>query len=96
MAIKVRNRVVIEGVVQGVSFRTAVRDFALENSVRGWVKNRQDGRVEAVLEGDNAQVEKVVNFCRRGPGSAMVLRIEVMKEPYKNEYFGFTIKSDKV
>lgn len=90
---KIRKRVIVEGVVQGVSFRAKLRDFAIDHNVKGCVKNRLDGRVEAVLEGDIVQVEKVISFCRQGPDSAVVLNVNVLDEQYKNEFFGFTVKS---
>lgn len=75
-----RRRVVVSGRVQGVFFRDATRERALEAGVAGWVCNRGDGRVEAVLEGEPEAVEALVRFCRRGPASARVDEVEVHDE----------------
>jgi len=74
-----RANVVVHGSVQGV-FRLA-----------GWVRNAPDGTVEAVLEGDDEQVESMVEWCRRGPGGARVEEVEVAwSEPEGEE--GFSIR----
>ncbi|HXG75330.1 MAG TPA: acylphosphatase [Gaiellaceae bacterium] len=76
----IRRRVVVHGRVQGVYFRDGVRRHALAAGVSGWVRNRPDGAVEAVLEGDAAGVERVLAFCREGPRGARVERVEVVEE----------------
>jgi len=68
---------VIYGFVQGVGFRFGVERTANSRGVAGWVRNRPDGAVEAVFEGDREDVEALVEFCRRGPRGAEVERIEV-------------------
>jgi acylphosphatase len=75
-----RRRVVVHGFVQGVFFRDTVRRRADAAGVSGWVRNNRDGTVEAVLEGDDEAVERLVAFCRRGPRGAQVERIEVFEE----------------
>jgi acylphosphatase len=77
----VRRRVVVTGRVQGVFFRDSVRRRASEQGVSGWVRNRPDGAVEAVFEGEPAAVERMVEFVRHGPRSASVEGIEVLDEP---------------
>lgn len=76
----IRRRVVAHGQVQGVFFRDSVRERAGESGVAGWVGNRPDGSVEAVLEGDAQAVEALVDFCRSGPSSADVESLEVSEE----------------
>lgn len=71
---------VIYGVVQGVGFRFGVERAANSRGVAGWVRNRADGAVEAVLEGEPGDVEALVDFCRRGPRGAVVARVEVAEE----------------
>ncbi|MGI8902741.1 MAG: acylphosphatase [Solirubrobacteraceae bacterium] len=73
----IRRRVVIHGHVQGVFFRDSVRERARALSVAGWVRNRSDGAVEAVLEGEPERVEQVLGYCRTGPPSARVERISI-------------------
>jgi acylphosphatase len=66
--------------VQGVFFRDDCRREAVAAGVDGWVRNRPDGKVEAVFEGEPDAVERLVSWCRRGPPSARVTGIEVFAE----------------
>ena len=66
----------ISGRVQGVGFRDALLREALGHGLTGWVRNRRDGTVEAVLQGDAASVEAVQAWARRGPPAARVDRVE--------------------
>lgn len=77
---RVRRRVVVRGEVQGVFFRDSTRERAEAASVAGWVRNRDDGAVEAVFEGDLDAVERLVDFCRAGPPRARVESVEVTAE----------------
>ena len=86
-----RAKVVVHGSVQGVFFRAETRDHARSLGLAGWVRNAPDGTVEAVLEGDDEQVESMVEWCRRGPGGARVEEVEVAwSEPEGEE--GFSIR----
>ena len=76
----IRRRVVVQGLVQGVFFRDTVRRRALSAGVSGWVRNRPDGTVEAVFEGEPAAVERLVALCHEGPRGARVDRVEVTPE----------------
>jgi acylphosphatase len=76
----IRRRVVVHGRVQGVFFRDSTRRLAQQYRVSGWVANRWDGSVEAVFEGDEAAVERLVDFCRRGPRGAQVDSVDVREE----------------
>jgi acylphosphatase len=76
----VRRRVVVHGHVQGVFFRDSIREFAHGEGVSGWVANRDDGTVEAALEGSPAAVDAVLRFCREGPPRAEVRDLEVSDE----------------
>ena len=67
--------VTITGRVQGVGFRAFVEDEARMRGLAGWVRNRQDGSVEAVLLGDAAAVEAMLAACRRGPRAAAVTEV---------------------
>jgi acylphosphatase len=75
----VRRRVVVHGLVQGVWFRESTRRLAARHGVAGWVRNREDGAVEAVFEGD--EVAKLVAFCRDGPPDAVVASVVETTEP---------------
>jgi len=83
---KVRARVIIEGRVQGVFFRHHTQEMASRLGVKGWVKNRRDGSVEAVFEGDRDRVDQIVQWCHRGPSEARVKNVSVTWENYTGEF----------
>jgi acylphosphatase len=83
----VRAHVWVEGLVQGVRFRQSLQEEALRLGVCGWVRNLPDGRVEAVLEGGQEQVEALLRWCHRGPQAARVTRYE----PARGDLAGFRI-----
>ena len=87
----VRRRVIVRGRVQGVFFRDSCRRMALANGLAGWVRNRSDGAVEAVLEGEPAAVEAGVAWMREGPRHASVEAVEVVEEEPAGER-GFTVR----
>ncbi len=76
----IRRRVVVRGRVQGVFFRDSLRREAVAVGVAGWVSNRPDGSVEAVLEGPQEAVDAVVRFASDGPPRASVTEIQVTEE----------------
>jgi acylphosphatase len=88
---KVRARVIVEGRVQGVFFRYHAQETALSLGLNGWVKNRRDGRVEAVFEGDREKVEQMIQWCDRGPSEARVTRAHTTWEDYTGEFEDFSI-----
>ena len=88
---KVRAHLYIEGLVQGVFFRRYTKEVAKKYNVKGWVKNLPDGRVEALLEGDKDNVDKVIEFCKKGPPGAIVDNVEIIWEEYKGEFEDFKI-----
>jgi acylphosphatase len=77
---EVRRRVVVSGNVQGVFFRDSTEDEASNAGVAGWVRNRDDGTVEAVFEGDEGAVQRLVEWCRSGPSQADVNDVDVSEE----------------
>jgi len=78
------------GYVQGVFFRDTCRREAVAAGVSGWVRNRADGAVEAVFEGEAAAVERMVTWTRTGPPRAHVERVEVYQEQPRGQR-GFVI-----
>lgn len=88
---KVRAHVIIEGRVQGVFFRAYTQDQARLRKVTGWVKNRYDGKVEAVFEGERNAVQALIDWCRIGPPHASVKTVEITWEDYKGEFSLFSI-----
>jgi acylphosphatase len=88
---RVRARVIIEGRVQGVFFRHHTQEMAFRLGVKGWVKNRRDGSVEAVFEGDRERVDPIIQWCHRGPSEAMVKNVSVTWESYTGEFDDFFV-----
>jgi acylphosphatase len=86
---KVRAHARITGIVQGVFFRLETQRAAERIGVCGWVRNRRDGSVEAVFEGDRDRVEAVLEWCRHGPPRAVVSQVDVRWEEYTGEYTDF-------
>jgi acylphosphatase len=76
----IRRKLTVRGRVQGVGFRYAVASAARSRGVGGWVRNRPDGSVEAVLEGDPEAVESLVRFCTEGPRGAEVSTVDAVEE----------------
>jgi acylphosphatase len=72
MAGAAARRLRITGVVQGVGYRYWTQREAHRRGLRGWVRNRRDGSVEALVIGDPAQVDDIIRACRRGPAAAVV------------------------
>jgi acylphosphatase len=77
----IARRIVVRGRVQGVGFRYAMVDAALAACVAGWVRNRRDGSVEALVQGDVAAVDRLLVWCRRGPPAARVESASVEDAP---------------
>jgi acylphosphatase len=86
-----RKRIFISGRVQGVYFRVYTRKAALGFGLRGWVKNLPDGRVEAVIEGEERKVEEMLEWCWQGSPSSKVEKVEVITEPYRGEFKDFIV-----
>ncbi|MFQ6129782.1 MAG: acylphosphatase [Candidatus Hadarchaeaceae archaeon] len=89
---KTRAHVLISGMVQGVYFRYYTRELAQRLGLRGWVRNTPDGRVEAVFEGEKGAVERMLEFCHRGPSGARVADVEVKWEQPRGEFSGFEVR----
>jgi acylphosphatase len=87
----VRAHIVVTGKVQGVWFRMETRQAAEGFGVTGWVRNKRDGSVEAVIEGDEADVKATIAWCHKGPPLARVSSVEVIWEPYTGEFDGFDV-----
>jgi acylphosphatase len=88
---RTRAHVYVRGRVQGVYFRATTRDRAREQGVDGWVRNLEDGRVEAVFEGPEDDVEAMIEFCHEGSEAASVEEVDVtIEEPAGED--GFTVR----
>ena len=88
---KQRVRLFVRGKVQGVFFRQALKVMAIKNSVTGWVQNLEDGRVEALLEGDIDGVNIVVEWAHGGPANSRVDDVEIKNEDFKDEFTDFEV-----
>ncbi len=89
---KVRAHVVITGRVQGVFFRLETQKAVYSTGgVSGWVRNRSDGTVEAVFEGNKDEVEAIIQWCHKGSPHSNVENVEVKLEEYTGQFTGFDI-----
>ena len=87
----VRAHVIISGRVQGVFFRMETFKAAQLYGVSGWVRNKADGTVEALLEGDKKSVDLMLEWCRKGSPPAMVENMEVNWKDFTGEFDEFKI-----
>ena len=92
MAMRVRAHILVSGRVQGVYYRSYAVDKARELGLTGWVRNRYDGRVEALVEGEEEDVGKMVEWCHKGSPSARVERVEVSWGEATGEFTDFGIR----
>ncbi len=86
-----RVHVFVEGRVQGVFFRETTKKQAVALGATGWVKNLPDGRVEAVIEGDEEAVSGVVKFVHKGPSNSIVSNVSVEDESFLGEFESFQV-----
>lgn len=84
----------IWGTVQGVGFRHALRAEALRHGASGWVRNRGDGSVEAVVQGNRETVEALIAWARRGPAGATVTELHARPATGElgRDYEGFEVR----
>lgn len=87
-----RVHVYISGRVQGVFFRAETQRAANGFNLTGWVRNISDGRVEALFEGKDDNVNKMLDWCHIGPPAARVKEVIVAEEPYSGEFRDFIVK----
>ncbi len=86
-----RVHLLITGRVQGVYFRQSMMETAEKNNVLGWVQNLPDNRVEAILEGNNSNVDAVIEWAHFGPAGAVVDELKIAEENYVGEFSDFEI-----
>ena len=85
----ISERLTIRGHVQGVGYRDALRAEAIHRGIAGWVRNRMDGSVEALLQGAAEPVAELVAWARRGPPAARVTQVDVDAAPEEPVHTGF-------
>jgi len=88
---KICVRAIIYGRVQGVFFRMETRKAAQRIGVFGWVKNKEDGTVEALFEGEKERVDSVLEWCRKGPPLSEVEKVSLSREEFTGNYNSFDI-----
>ena len=86
-----RIRLFVTGKVQGVFFRQTLKVQAKKNDIFGWVKNLEDGRVEAVLEGNDEKINRLVEWAHGGPANARVEDVEIRNEKFVGEFLQFDV-----
>ena len=84
-----RVHVFVSGMVQGVFFRQGTKERAQKFGVTGWVRNLEDGRVEAVFEGEKNAVDNLVRYCHHGTSSTRVDKVEINYEKFTGEFKNF-------
>ena len=88
---KKRVHIIVLGKVQGVFFRASTKDTADNLELSGFVRNKSDGTVEVIAEGDEGQLQKLVDWCHIGPDRSIVSGVDVNWSPYAAEFQGFNI-----
>ena len=89
---RIARRFWISGRVQGVGFRWFVKDVARREGLTGWVRNLPDGRVEALIEGDDESVTRVERHLHHGPRGARVANVNAITEEASGAYDDFSIE----
>ena len=84
--------VIISGRVQGVWFRASTKQQAEKLGLTGWVRNTDNGQVEAVFEGEDEKLDEMINWCHKGPSLSKVEKVDIKKYKPTNEFDDFSIK----
>jgi acylphosphatase len=87
-----RVHLLISGRVQGVYFRQGMMETAEKNNVLGWVRNLSDNKVEAILEGNDSNVDAVIEWAHFGPAGAVVDELKISEENYIGKFREFEIR----
>ena len=77
-------RLYITGIVQGIFFRSFIKTNAEKLNVKGFTRNLEDGRVEAFLEGDSENVNKMIELCKKGPKHSQIKNVEIKPERFQD------------
>ena len=89
---KKRAHLIISGRVQGVYYRYSTQQEAKRLGLTGWVRNLPNGNVEAVVEGDETIVERMIGWCHDGPAGAVVSEVKKTQREASGEFEGFEIR----
>lgn len=82
----------IMGRVQGVFFRAETERMARSLNLTGWVRNTENGDVEALFEGEDKDIERMIAWCHKGPPHARVDRVDAEEQPYSGDLHGFSVR----
>jgi len=85
--------IIISGYVQGVCFRYFTKIEARKLGIKGFVRNLLNGDVEVVAEGNEKELNELINFCRKGPALSGVANLKIEYEKFKGEFNDFTVRS---
>ena len=80
----IKKHIIIKGKVQGVGFRYWLYKAAMQRNIEGWVRNKISGEVEALLIGNDAEINNLIKLCKKGPTSSKVVKVKVQN--YQKEY----------
>jgi acylphosphatase len=83
---------IISGKVQGVMMRDHLRKNASVLNIKGWVKNKKDGTVEVLAQGNEKDIDKFIDVCKKGSFLALVQNVEMKEIPIEEEHEGFQIR----
>lgn len=89
---KARIHLLISGRVQGVFFRANTKQKAQKLGLMGWVKNTPDGKVEAVAEGEQEAIQRLIEWAKQGPAVAEVEQVDIDWKDYKGKFDSFEIR----
>ena len=91
----IQKNILVKGFVQGVSYRKQTQRIANELGVKGWVRNLNNGAVEACLEGEESAVDALISWCAFGPKKGKVDEVRIFDGHYKGWYPDFSIRDDR-
>jgi len=91
MKIMKRFKIRIYGLVQGVFFRVNTKKVAEELGLNGWIKNKEDGSVEVLVEGEESKIQELLKWCKKGSSASIVEKIEIKREKFNGEFKSFEI-----
>ena len=87
-----RIHIFVTGRVQGVFFRQSTKVMAIQNNVKGWVRNLDDGRVEIVAQGETQDIDNLAHWCKTGPANSRVDEFELSEENISDEFENFEVR----
>ncbi|MAG50841.1 acylphosphatase [archaeon] len=87
-----RVHIFISGIVQGVFFRSNIKEKANKLNLKGFVKNLPNGKVEAIFEGKEENINEILKFCKKGPSGANIKDVEIKEGKVNNEFNSFEVR----